>query len=570
MPGVLAVITGKDLEKAGLHWMPTLAGDKQMVLPVDEVMYQAQEVAAVIAETRYQAADAITAVYVDYEPLPVVVDPFKALLAGRPDPAPRPRARTRPTNHIWHWESGDRAATDAALAASDQVIPHRRLHPADPRRVHRDLRLHRRLGSGHAATWTSTSPARRRTSTGRSSAWSPGSRRRRSGSRPTTSAAGSAARSRSTRATSARSSPRSRSAGRSSGSRTGRRTSRPTRSPATTTSTPRWASTNDGTITGPAGQDARRPRLQRCGGGSVGVPGRPVQRHHGLVPDAAGVRRGRCRLHEQAAGRRRLSVLLPRDRGGPHDRAARRRGGPRRQHGPGGLPDEELHPEGPVPVSHPDRLGLRLRRLPHGAAEGARHHRLRRAPGGAGREARPGRAHGHRHLVVHRDRRRRARRTTSTSSASRCSTRPRSASTRPARPSSGSASRRQGQGHETTFAQIVAEELGHPDGQGQGRVRRHGHGALRARDVRLALDPDGRRRRGDRLPQDPREGAPDRRAPARVRARTTSNGRTASSPSRARRTGSRPSPRSPSRPTRTTRRGWRPASRRPTTTTRRT
>src|SRR5436309_15463996 len=32
-PGVLAVITGKDLEAAGLHWMPTLMGDKQMVLP---------------------------------------------------------------------------------------------------------------------------------------------------------------------------------------------------------------------------------------------------------------------------------------------------------------------------------------------------------------------------------------------------------------------------------------------------------------------------------------------------------------------------------------------------------
>ena len=62
MPGVLAVITGKDLEAAGLHWMPTLAGDKQMVLPVDTVMYQAQEVAAVIALTRYQAADAINAV----------------------------------------------------------------------------------------------------------------------------------------------------------------------------------------------------------------------------------------------------------------------------------------------------------------------------------------------------------------------------------------------------------------------------------------------------------------------------------------------------------------------------
>ena len=53
IPGVLAVITGADLEKAGLHWMPTLAGDKQMVLPTTTVMYQAQEVAAVVATERH-------------------------------------------------------------------------------------------------------------------------------------------------------------------------------------------------------------------------------------------------------------------------------------------------------------------------------------------------------------------------------------------------------------------------------------------------------------------------------------------------------------------------------------
>jgi carbon-monoxide dehydrogenase large subunit len=122
MPGVLAVITGAELEKAGLHWMPTLAGDKQMVLPVDTVMYQAQEVAVVVAETRYQAADAIQAVVVDYEPLPVVVDPFKALEADAPVLRPD-RGPEKANNHIWHWESGDRAATDAALAASDKVIP---------------------------------------------------------------------------------------------------------------------------------------------------------------------------------------------------------------------------------------------------------------------------------------------------------------------------------------------------------------------------------------------------------------------------------------------------------------
>jgi carbon-monoxide dehydrogenase large subunit len=118
IPGVLAVITGADLEKAGLHWMPTLAGDKQMVLPTDTVMYQAQEVAAVVATSRYIAADGVAAVLVDYEPLPVIVDPFKALepdaFVLRPDRGP-----DKANNHIWHWESGDRAATDSAMEAAE-------------------------------------------------------------------------------------------------------------------------------------------------------------------------------------------------------------------------------------------------------------------------------------------------------------------------------------------------------------------------------------------------------------------------------------------------------------------
>ena len=121
IPGVLAVITGADLEKAGLHWMPTLAGDKQMVLPTTTVMYQAQEVCAVVATTKYIAADGVAAVLVDYEPLPVIVDPFKSLepdaFVLRPDRGP-----DKQNNHIWHWESGDRAATDADLAAADVHI----------------------------------------------------------------------------------------------------------------------------------------------------------------------------------------------------------------------------------------------------------------------------------------------------------------------------------------------------------------------------------------------------------------------------------------------------------------
>jgi carbon-monoxide dehydrogenase large subunit len=118
IPGVLAVITGADLEKAGLHWMPTLAGDKQMVLPTTTVMYQSQEVAAVVATTKYIAADGVAAVLVDYEPLPVIVDPHKSMEPGafvlRPD-----RGEDKANNHIWHWESGDRAGTDAAMAKAE-------------------------------------------------------------------------------------------------------------------------------------------------------------------------------------------------------------------------------------------------------------------------------------------------------------------------------------------------------------------------------------------------------------------------------------------------------------------
>src|SRR3954454_15429350 len=117
-PGVLAVITGKDLDKYGLAWMPTLMSDQQMVLPIDTVKYQAQEVAAVIATSRYAAADGVAAVEVDYEPLPVVVDPFKALQPGAPVLRPDRGEAKQPTR-IWHWESGDQAAADAALAKAD-------------------------------------------------------------------------------------------------------------------------------------------------------------------------------------------------------------------------------------------------------------------------------------------------------------------------------------------------------------------------------------------------------------------------------------------------------------------
>jgi carbon-monoxide dehydrogenase large subunit len=113
LPGVLDVITGATLATYNLHWMPTLMSDMQMVLPVEKVMYQAQEVAAVLATDRYTAADGVAAVEVAYEPLPVVVDPFKALESGAP--VLRTDKPGKTDNRIFHWEAGDKAATDRAF-----------------------------------------------------------------------------------------------------------------------------------------------------------------------------------------------------------------------------------------------------------------------------------------------------------------------------------------------------------------------------------------------------------------------------------------------------------------------
>jgi carbon-monoxide dehydrogenase large subunit len=132
VPGVLAVITGETLAKFKLHWMPTLMSDTQMVLPTEKVMYQAQEVAAVVATDRYAAADGVEAVQVDYEPLPVVVDPWKALEPGAP--VLRTDKPGKKDNHIFHWEVGDKAGTEAAFKAAEVKVKQRiyipRIHVA--------------------------------------------------------------------------------------------------------------------------------------------------------------------------------------------------------------------------------------------------------------------------------------------------------------------------------------------------------------------------------------------------------------------------------------------------------
>ncbi|AXI42073.1 aerobic carbon-monoxide dehydrogenase large subunit [Sulfitobacter sp. SK011] len=143
LPGVVAVLTAKDLEPLNLHWMPTLAGDKQMVLADGKVLFQGQEVAFVVASDRYVAADAVELVEVDYEELEVIVDPFKSLQSdvvlredlvaedgSIPNGAHGPRKHP---NHIFTWEAGEEEATNqvidnAEVVATEEMYYHR-THP---------------------------------------------------------------------------------------------------------------------------------------------------------------------------------------------------------------------------------------------------------------------------------------------------------------------------------------------------------------------------------------------------------------------------------------------------------
>jgi aerobic carbon-monoxide dehydrogenase large subunit len=131
-PKVHAVITGKDLDAQGLAWAPTLSHDVQAVLAIDKVRFQGQEVAFVVADDRYSARDALELIDVEYEPLDVVTDPRKATEPGAP--VIRDDLEGRTDNHIFDWEAGDRAQTDAVFGRAEVVVAqdmtYQRVHPA--------------------------------------------------------------------------------------------------------------------------------------------------------------------------------------------------------------------------------------------------------------------------------------------------------------------------------------------------------------------------------------------------------------------------------------------------------
>ena len=139
LPGVHAVITAEDLKPLGLHWMPTLAGDTQAVLADEKVCFQEQEVAMVIADDRYIAADGAALVQVEYEELEAIVNPHKAMDPGAPiireDISGKDEAgqgKRVHDNHIFTWDVGDKEGTDRVFDNAEVTVREEILNP----RVH--------------------------------------------------------------------------------------------------------------------------------------------------------------------------------------------------------------------------------------------------------------------------------------------------------------------------------------------------------------------------------------------------------------------------------------------------
>jgi carbon-monoxide dehydrogenase large subunit len=128
MPGVLAVLTAAEARADGLSPLRPMAeanpatGEKftflpQPLLAEDQVRYAGEPVALIVALGHNQALDAAEAVTVDYAPLPAVTTVAAARLPGAPEIAARV-----PGNLCFAWHTGDSASVDTAFAAAAHVV----------------------------------------------------------------------------------------------------------------------------------------------------------------------------------------------------------------------------------------------------------------------------------------------------------------------------------------------------------------------------------------------------------------------------------------------------------------
>ena len=127
-PGVLLVLTGHDVKKAGFGDVPCLvpldnrdgtprADTSRPMLAIDRVRHVGDPVAIVIAETLEQAKDAAELIEVDYAPRPHVVGTYEAAQPG----APLVHDHIK-NNIVFDWAMGDQKATDAAFASAAKVV----------------------------------------------------------------------------------------------------------------------------------------------------------------------------------------------------------------------------------------------------------------------------------------------------------------------------------------------------------------------------------------------------------------------------------------------------------------
>ena len=123
LPGVVAVYTGQELVDGGAGSLPcgfTPPGIKlppHYPLAIDKVRHVGDGVAVVVAESAYVANDALDLIDVDYDPLPAVVD-AKATM----DEGAAQVHEEVPNNCSFHWPLGDTEAVDKALAEADHVV----------------------------------------------------------------------------------------------------------------------------------------------------------------------------------------------------------------------------------------------------------------------------------------------------------------------------------------------------------------------------------------------------------------------------------------------------------------
>jgi aerobic carbon-monoxide dehydrogenase large subunit len=159
LKGVVAVYTGKEMIDSGVKpipvgWLlPNIKIPAHYAMPADRARYMGDPVAVVIAETPYIAKDAAELVQVDYEPLPVVVQGVDALKKGAAvvhDDVP--------DNVSFRWALGNKPETDAAFAGAKTVVKQRFVnHRLIPNAIEtRSMLASSNPGTGEVTLWLNT------------------------------------------------------------------------------------------------------------------------------------------------------------------------------------------------------------------------------------------------------------------------------------------------------------------------------------------------------------------------------------------------------------------------------